>query len=316
MGASTATAASIALTPAVAEAATIQTLTVGLPLGITIPNTTALPTDPQAINNALVAIHDPEPIVISVPNPAWLWPQWWNNPVALANGTSYLTDANVIAYGQGAFATAQAYRAMLESADGATRPGYDPVQGAGPRLNDPAELEIVGFNPPTPNEGVPPAFYVTNPGFLVDEELVGLVLLRNPSRPNGGLYTRLPVVVGALFGVPPDQLATPQRKDFTVDGRAYHLVITDFTWAYDLFSDAPVTANPLAWANSLASAIFLTNLINPAELPELTGNTGPDGTIYATIAPPGDQMPLLARRSVFPPTCWVCLSANRFRIQW
>lgn len=143
MGASTATAASIALTPAVAEAATIQTLTVGLPLGITIPNTTALPTDPQAINNALVAIHDPEPIVISVPNPAWLWPQWWNNPVALANGTSYLTDANVIAYGQGAFATAQAYRAMLESADGATRPGYDPVQGAGPRLNDPAELEIV-----------------------------------------------------------------------------------------------------------------------------------------------------------------------------
>lgn len=295
--ASTATAAALALTPSTAEAVTSSSYTVGLPLGITIPGTTALPSNPLAINNSVVAVHDTDPLVVSLPNPFWGLPNllvWNNNPLAALNGTTYLTNVNVLAYGQGSYATSQAYRAMLESADGDTRAGYDPVQGEGPHLNDPAEITITGFNPPTPNEGVPPAYVVNNPGFIVDEELLALVLLRNPARANGGLYTRLPVLTGVLFGVPPDQLPTPERQDFTVGDRTYNVLMTDLTWGYDLFSDAPATANPLAWANSVASAIFLTNLLDPSALPVFVPFVAPDGTIYGTITPPDGQMPLLA----------------------
>ncbi|MGV0794087.1 hypothetical protein [Mycolicibacterium sp. XJ1819] len=298
MSASTAMTAALALTPSAAEAATSSTYTVGLPLGITIPGTTTLSTDPLGINNALVATHDTDPLVFpNLPNPFWGLPNllvWNNNPLAVGNGTTYLTNVNVVAYGQGSYAMSQAYRAMLDSANGNTRAGFDPVQGAGPRLNDPAVVTITGFNPPTPNEGVPPAYVVNDPGFLLDQELLVVALLRNPTRGNGGLYTRLPVITSVLFGVPPNEIVTPERQNFSVDGRTYTVGLTDLTWAFDLFSDAPATANPLAWANSIASAIFLTNLLDPSALPVFVPYVAADGTIYGTIMPPDGQMPLLA----------------------
>ncbi|UGU34318.1 PE-PPE domain-containing protein [Mycolicibacterium smegmatis] len=37
--------------------------------------------------------------------------------------------------------------------------------------------------------------------------------------------------------------------------------ILDVTWAYNILSDAPTTANPLAWANAATGAVFLTYLL-------------------------------------------------------
>ncbi len=304
-GAASVTAVAVAFTPGVAEALSSYTYTVGVPSIITIPGTTALPSNPANINNAVVNAHDTNPFVVDVPNPVF-FPNisgvpgsWINNPLGAANGTIYATDVNVIAYGQGSYATAQAYRAMLESANGNTRPGYDPVQGAGPTLNDPAKVTITGNNPShVPPAGAPPAYTVTNPGFVVDGNALVLALLRNPVRPNGGLYTRNPVTAGLLLGVPSDQLASPASQTFTVDGRTYIPVITDITWEYDLLSDAPANANPVAWLNSAASSVFLTNLISGG-VPSVPVSQGPDGIYYGTVTPPLDvyglpQLPLLA----------------------
>lgn len=302
LGAAVATAASVAVAPT-AEAVSVSAHTVG------VPGVNGLSNDPRAINNAIVGAHDTNPIVIDIQNPYFLsvagYGSYLPNPLALLNGTTYLTNVNVIGYGQGAYATSQAYRAMLESAEGNTRPGYDPVQGAGPLLNEnPAGVTITGNNPIVPvNPAGPPAvpdYTVTNPGTVIDQELLTLTLLRNPSRPNGGLYPRLPLLSSALLGVPADQLATPGAQNFTVDGRTYTVVKLDATFEYDLLSDAPTQANPVAWANSLAASIFLTNLItgfdpsSPGGTPGLKTYTAPDGTVYLTITPPNGQLPLLA----------------------
>lgn len=298
-GVSTVATLAVTVTPGVAEAVTTQTYTVG------VPGVSGLPNDPNAINNAVVNVHDTNPVVISFDNPTFfpnsssLPGVWLSNPLALVNGTTYLTNVNVIAYGHGAYSTSQAYRAMLESASGATRPGYDPVLGAGPRLNDPAAVTITGNNAPHyplpgGDPGAPPAYTVTNPGFLLDQELLTLTLLRNPARQNGGLYTRFPVLAGALLGVSPDEVGTPAQQTFTVDGRTYNVVILDPTFEYDLLSDAPAAANPIAYANSVMASIFLTNLLSTSGAPGGTPYTAPDGTIYFTITPPNGQLPLLA----------------------
>lgn len=310
MTAASATAVAVAVTPGTADALTSATYTVGIPFGITIPGTTALQSNPVQVNNALVGVHDTSPTVLNVANPL-LWAccvanlgTWINNPLALANTTAYLTNVNAIGLGQGSYAIAQAYRAMLDSAAGNTQPGYDPVQGAGPPLTDPASVTITGSNPiHPPPSGAPPQHTVTNPGNVLDQEALILGLLQNPVRPNGGLYTRFPVIAGAFLGADPNQLATPARQNFTVGGRTYNTIITDINWAYDLVSDAPVNANPLAWANSgVASITGLIDVIaqiSGGSLPTVATYTGADGILYGTLVPANDvygipQLPLLA----------------------
>ncbi|WP_280832415.1 PE-PPE domain-containing protein [Mycolicibacterium frederiksbergense] len=261
----------------------------------------------------------------------------------ILNWTAYLTNVNLIAYGDGAIAAGAAYQAFLDSARGATHEGYDPYAVGVPQTG-PRQIAIVGpdghvtlvtvntQNLPTPlptpqypDGGSPPDYEVTQPGGVVDVTVLSLVLVRNPGRANGGLYARFAPVYQAVTGINP---ITPERQDILPEGvdpdlirnlltgngggltldelgnlqavienaDGKPIVITlkaDIGWQYDLLSDAPATANPIAWANSVASAVFLTNLITGTDFQNLGGGgyIGPDGTVYYTL--PVDQLPLL-----------------------
>lgn len=186
--------------------------------------------------------------------------------------------------------------------------------------NDPFDLPDIVY----PGSGPMPNYESAQDGGVIDLTLLSLVLLRNPGRSNGGLYARFAPIYEALTGVNP---VTPDRQDVLPDGVDPELLTkllngdttgllveggdlqvalenadgnpiivtlkTDIGWQYDLMSDAPVTANPIAWANSVASAIFLTNLLTGVDFNDLGdgGHIGDDGTIYYTI--PVNELPLL-----------------------
>ncbi|MEO3757857.1 PE-PPE domain-containing protein [Mycobacterium sp. B14F4] len=261
----------------------------------------------------------------------------------LLNWTTYLTNVNLIAYGDGAIATGQAYQAFIDAVKNGEIQAGQPLTG--PRqirivdengvvrlvtvyvTNNPLDVPSLTFPPATDQ----PEVEVVQPGGVIDATLLSLVLLRNPGRPNGGLYARFsdqyvtPERQDVLpEGVDPELVAKLINGDFSdvdsidellavvdqleaADGQPIVLTLkADAGWEYDLLSDAPATANPFAWANSLASAIFLTNLItgidpaNPTTAPEGTTVNWyvvpagqPDaGTIYVTYAP--NQLALLA----------------------
>lgn len=263
------------------------------------------------------------------------------------NWTAYLTNVNLIAYGDGAIAAGQAYQAYIDSVKGNTHEGYNPFAVGGPETgprkikltfgdgkvtltdtdttNNPLEIPLPGNGLEFPD--APPVGWETvQQGGVVDLTLLTLVLVRNPGRVNGGLYSRFAGIYEELTGVNP---VTPDRQDVlpdgvdaemitklltgnagditfdelgnikavldSVDGKP--IVVTlkaDIGWQYDLMSDAPATANPIAWANSLASAVFLTNLLTGVDFQNLGagGHVGPDGTIYYTL--PVDELPLFA----------------------
>jgi hypothetical protein len=181
-------------------------------------------------------------------------------------------------------------------------------------------------NPTYPAGGTPPDYVVVQPGGVIDLTVLSLVLVRNPGRANGGLYARFAPIYEELTGVNP---VTPERRDVlpagvdpdliknlltgstgdislddlgnlqavleSADGKPIIVTLkADFGWQYDLMSDAPATANPIAWANSVASSIFLTNLLTGVDFGNLGegAHIGEDGTIYYTI--PVDDLPLLA----------------------
>ncbi|TFV57647.1 PE-PPE domain-containing protein [Mycobacterium sp. PS03-16] len=262
------------------------------------------------------------------------------------NWTAYLTNVNLIAYGDGAIAAGQAYQAYLDSVRGETHEGYDAfVIGdpeTGPRkiritfgdgviqvhqtdtTNNPLEIPLPGDLefPDAPQVG----WESVQDGGVVDLTVLSLVLARNPGRANGGLYARFAPLYEELTGVNPispdrqdvlpegvdpelitklltgnadgitmDELGNIQAVIDSVDGKP--IVVTlkaDVGWQYDLLSDAPATANPFAWANSVASAVLLTNLLTGTDFQNLGdgGYIGPDGTIYYTL--PVEELPLLA----------------------
>jgi hypothetical protein len=256
----------------------------------------------------------------------------------LLNWTAYLTNVNLIAYGDGAIAAGQAYQSVIDSAKNGTFP-------VGTARTGPRQIAIVGPdgkvtlvtvydtnnpldypNPTYPAAGDPPDYEVTQPGGVLDLTVLSLVLVRNPGRPNGGLYSRFAPIYQELTGVNP---VTPDRQDVlpagldpatitkllsgdtsdisldelgnlqavlnSADGKPMIVTLkADIGWEYDLMSDAPAAANPIAWANSVASSIFLTNLLTGVDFQDLGtgGYVDPkDGTIYYTI--PVDQLPLL-----------------------
>jgi len=263
------------------------------------------------------------------------------------NWTAYLTNVNLIAYGDGAIAVGQAYQAFIDSAKGNTPEGYNPFAVGDPETG-PRKIKIVfgdgtvtvggqtytTNNPldvPLPGDVVypdapPVGWESVQDGGVIDVTLLSLVLVRNPGRVNGGLYARFAPLYEELTGVNP---VTPERQDVlppgvdpglitklltgNADGISFDelgnlqavinsadgkpIVVTlkaDVGWQYDLMSDAPATANPIAWANSVASSIFLTNLLTGVDFQDLGGGgyIGPDGTIYYTL--PVDDLPLLA----------------------
>ena len=257
----------------------------------------------------------------------------------LLNWTAYLSNVNLIAYGDGAIAAGQAYQAVIDSAKNGTFP-------VGEALTGPRQIAIVGSdgkvtlvtvyptnnpldypNPTYPAAGDPPDYEVTQPGGVIDLTVLSLVLVRNPGRANGGLYARFAPIYQELTGVNP---VTPDRQDVlpagvdpatitklltgnasdisldelgnlqavleSADGKPIIVTLkADIGWEYDLMSDAPATANPIAWANSVASSVFLTNLLTGVDFENLGegGYVDPeDGTIYYTL--PVDELPLLA----------------------
>ncbi|MED5813825.1 PE-PPE domain-containing protein [Mycolicibacterium sp. 050232] len=281
----------------------------------------------------------------------------------LLNWTAYIQNVNLIAYGDGAIATGEAYRKFLEAVKSGEIKAGEPLtdgrylvidtdENGNPVLNvvnhsqgDGSLTEIITSYPlpgdlvfpnmPVDANGNPiyPS-YTETPGGVIDITFLTMALLRNPGRANGGLYARFAPIYQELTGVNP---VSPDREDvlpkgvdpnlirnlltgnstnFSVndlgqlqtilegaDGKP--IVITlkaDLTWEYDLLSDAPVTANPIAWANSAASSLLLVNLAgsllnidttNPGSLPiGLAHYIAPDGTFYGTLTT--DQLPLLA----------------------
>lgn len=156
------------------------------------------------------------------------------------NGVPFTLNSRVavvLGFGAGSYATTQAYQALIESAQGNTREGYTPL---------------------VPGPVVPILGQLTNRTNMV------LVLIRNPGRPNGGLAARFSPLA-EIFGI--DTVTPPGgRTPNTVPGIGLNTTTVDVTWAYDILSDAPVTLNPISWANSLAASIFVTNLLGGVEV--------------------------------------------------
>jgi hypothetical protein len=419
MGAVSATAVAVGLTPAMANAASSQTYFIGFPSWLPIGAGSTLPSDSNAISAAIIAAKDTNPLIawgtggvnlqpvwvtyvdgvptytlgtwgqtgshtqrvcvlgfcknVSVPDYGWVTPGKWTTTTAgqwvspsdlstlptagqlaylvsaaqngdtgalapLLNWTAYFTNVNLIAYGDGAIAAGQAYQSVIDSAKNGTFP-------VGEALTGPRQIAVVGPdgkvtlvtvydtnnpldypNPTYPAAGDPPDYEVTQPGGVIDLTVLSLVLVRNPGRPNGGLYSRFAPIYQELTGVNP---VTPDRQDVlpagldpatitkllsgdtsnisldelgnlqavlnSADGKPMIVTLkADIGWEYDLMSDAPAAANPIAWANSVASSIFLTNLLTGVNFQDLGtgGYVDPkDGTIYYTI--PVNQLPLL-----------------------
>ncbi|MFA5708814.1 PE-PPE domain-containing protein [Mycolicibacterium sp.] len=435
VGAAVATAVSVGLTPPIANAVSSNTYFVGFPDWMGIGEGSTLPSDAAAIEAAIRAGKDTDPLIawgldpVSEEDLAPRWATWFNPANAdsdvtwsgnilnrratgtatgwsngrwvspsdpgvdlnnlgglsvddvfalndyisqvggidkalarvaapLLNWTTYLSNTNIIAYGDGSIAAGVAYKNFID----AVRRGDVEVGTAetGPRKiviideNDPAAREFVrNFSnvgvgtgllieaspgvwllsqgsipyPDKPGEG--PAVDVI-PGGVIDVTLLTLTLLRNPGRPNGGLYSRFAPIYEEVNGVNP---VSPEREDVLpeglegldlaalltgqgglpedltdiatllatiedLDGNPVVVTLkTDLTWEYDLLSDAPVTANPVAWANSAAASLLVltlgASLLNLDEgAPGLEMYVAPDGTIYGTLTQ--EQLPLLA----------------------
>lgn len=283
------------------------------------------------------------------------------------NWTTYLHNINLIAYGDGAIATGEAYRRHLEAIkNGEIKAGEPQTDGrylvittdedgnpvvkvVNHTTGDGGIDEIITSYPlpddlEFPNMPVDPVTgqplypsYTEVPGGVIDVTLMTMALLRNPGRPNGGLYARFapiyqeltginpvsPERTDVLYGLPPDTITKLVNGDVSgvelgdlgdllvvlndADGKPMVITIkADATWEYDLLSDAPVNANPLAWANSVMSSMLVLTYGNEL-LGMATGETGSGvgmvaytvptgeydaGSFYATLTT--DSLPLLA----------------------
>jgi len=128
---------------------------------------------------------------------------------------------SVLGSGIGTLNTIKAYRAQISSINGSTPPGYTPYQ-------------------PVPG---------ANGGTITNQ---ALLYLRNPLRPNGGIGPRFDSLF-SLFGLDsslPDVGEIPGES-----GMGLNTATLDVTWAYDLFSDFPVTLNPFSLVNSLLTVL-------------------------------------------------------------
>ncbi|OBG86974.1 PE-PPE domain-containing protein [Mycobacterium sp. E802] len=251
----------------------------------------------------------------------------------LVNWTAYIQNVNLIAYGDGAIATGEAYRQFIEAVqNGEIQAGGPKTDGMYIVINPDGQnvIRLVNQNDgsildyPLPDdlefpeapEGGPS--YIETPGGVIDITLMTMALLRNPGRPNGGLYARFapiyqeltginpvsPERTDVLYGLPPDTIAKLVNGDVSGvelsdvsdllvmlnDANGKPMVITikaDATWEYDLLSDAPVTANPIAWANSLASSMLVLTYGNEL-LGLATGQEGSGVGVVAYTVPVGE----------------------------
>ncbi|QZH67612.1 PE-PPE domain-containing protein [Mycolicibacterium farcinogenes] len=264
------------------------------------------------------------------------------------NWTTYLQNINLIAYGDGAIATGEAYRRYLEAIkNGEIKAGEPQTDGrylvittdedgnpvvkvVNHTTGDGGIDEIITSYPlpddlEFPNMPVDPVTgqplypsYTEVPGGVIDVTLMTMALLRNPGRPNGGLYARFapiyqeltginpvsPERTDVLYGLPPDTITKLVNGDVSgvelgdlgdllvvlndADGKPMVITIkADATWEYDLLSDAPVNANPVAWANSVMSSMLVLTYGNEL-LGMATGETGSGVGMVAYTVPTGE----------------------------
>lgn len=138
----------------------------------------------------------------------------------------------VLSEGQGAYATATAYRALTSSAQGNTWAGYSALS--------PGSEE-------TPN--------VTN-------EVLGLIW--NPTRPNGGLYARFAPIAN-IFGI--DTVLAPAGvPEGQQSGIRLNTATLDVTTAYSFRGDFPETINPFSLVNSFMASVLPTYLLDGGQL--------------------------------------------------
>jgi hypothetical protein len=138
----------------------------------------------------------------------------------------------VLGSGIGTRNLVESYRAQISSVNGTTPPGYTPFQ------------PVPGANPTQTNQV--------------------LLYLRNPLRPNGGIDARFAPLLN-LFGV---DTTLPAAGVNTGTGLKLNTATVDVTWAYDLFSDFPVTLNPFSLVNSLLTFLPV-NLVGGVALKAL-----------------------------------------------
>jgi hypothetical protein len=141
----------------------------------------------------------------------------------------------VLGSGIGTLNTIKAYRAQISSVGGSTPPGYTPYQ-------------------PVPGSS----------GTITNQ---ALLYLRNPLRPNGGIGPRFGPLL-SLFGLDSSLPDVGQIDGAAGTGMGLNTATLDVTWAYDLFSDFPVTLNPFSLVNSLL-AVLPVNLAGGVSLQAL-----------------------------------------------
>jgi hypothetical protein len=112
--------------------------------------------------------------------------------------------------------------------------------------------------------------------------ILPLILVRNPSRADGGLAARFSVFldpIAQLFGY--DSVVTPEVENettLTLDGlTAYKPIKVDATVEYDTLSDFPSWPNPFSLVNSAAALVFPTYILRSPDLAGVLGDQlGPD----------------------------------------
>lgn len=169
--------------------------------------------------------------------------------------------------GSGAYALVEAYRAEIAgvvSGNADTVPGYSDWQQIAPAERQTFASGCLAVNPNNCPQVQPT--YVTNQALL---------FLRNPLRPNGGIDSRFGPLLN-IFGVDtrmPDAgvYASPPVSSSAPGGQPanpalrLNSVTLDLAWAYDIYSDFPVTLNPFALLNS-AFTLIPTNLLGGVSL--------------------------------------------------
>lgn len=133
---------------------------------------------------------------------------------------SFCRTGFALSTGFGALGITEAVRALIESAQGNTRAGFDPIK------------------PATGGTGL------TN---------LPVITLNNVLRADGGIAARFPDVLKAL-GINPTTVDTGESGP-NKDGSSIYNWTLNISWPYNTLADFPITANPFSVANSLLAVI-------------------------------------------------------------
>lgn len=155
-------------------------------------------------------------------------------PCVKASQTSCRTEF-ILSTGIGALGTADAINALIESAQGNTRAGFEPIKAAS--------------------------------GTGVTQ--ISAIYINNMLRPDGGLAARFPDLWKA-FGVNP-VMPTVGETGPNNDGSSVYNWINDITWPYNPQADFPITANPFSLLNSMFAVVPPPQLLKALQAEDLLG---------------------------------------------